>query len=312
MCTTRLTLAFALLAPLGIACSSCHRSSHRAIERVAAAELRAHGISGVTRDDEGRFWAVSEERHELHRFAPTWDLGSRVRVPIAGIAPGLELESAAWLGHELLALGTETDDERDEDAILIVEVKRGAARVVSTSHLSWRSDLGVAAPHNAGIEGLCAAGGSVLAAGEMVIDRDGARLAPLARAPHLGAEIGEWASYELELTSETGKISALDCEDGPDGALVVHGVERHFGVTRVLRFDVPEAPPGHPIVPRVVADLSAMEKDLPNVEGLVVDGDRFVLLSDHDADQTEGTTEILSLTREAPSPTTTVLASLGL
>jgi hypothetical protein len=291
-------IALAVLAPSAAAVSWWMTSSTRSsLTRVEAPDLRANGISGVARDDRGRLWAVSEERHELVRFEPTWDLATIERFPISGILQGLELESAAWLGAGTFALGTETDDERDEDAVLIVRIDGDGARVVASSHVSWRTDLGVAAPHNAGIEGLCAAGGLVLAAGEMVLD--GPRRAPLALAAYDGATLGPWRTLSVELTSATGKISALDCAEGERGSLVVHAVERHYGVTRVLRFTVPETVPSGAIVPEIVSDVSALASDLPNVEGIIVEDDRFVLLSDHDSVQEVGTTEILNVSRVA-------------
>jgi hypothetical protein len=110
-------------------------------------------------------------------------------------------------------------------------------------------------------------------------------------------EIGAWEPLRLRLTSATGKISALECADGGNGRLVAHAVERHYGVTRILRFEVPAegSPGGEAIVPEVVFDVAAATPGLPNVEGIALDGARVLLLSDHDPDDAEGSTELLHL-----------------
>lgn len=161
------------------------------LERLPVPELRAHGLSGVATGD-GHVWAVAEERREIHRFDRSWTPGSRARLPIEGVADPLELESAAWLAAGLLALGTETDEVRDADAVLLVGVDTTRARVVGSSTVDWQALFARTAAPNRGIEGLCAAGHTLLAAGEWVLDEAGERIAPLARAPHAGGAVGPW------------------------------------------------------------------------------------------------------------------------
>lgn len=279
-------------------------STPPAVVRTPFTDLRGDGLSGGTEGANGTMWAIAEERRELHRFDRAWSPTSHVRVPLRGVAPDLELESAAWLGGSLIALGTERD-VRDgaDDLVLVARVDDDAATVVAAWPVSFGAARGGAA--NQGIEGLCAAGDTLLAAGEWVEDGPGGgRLAPLARTRHQAGALGAWEPLRLRLTSEAGKVSALDCAEDPDGALVVHAVERHFGVTRVLRFVVEAAPVGAVVEPVVVADLAPAGRALPNVEVLVLGSDRFWMVSDHDADDRTGTTELLRI--DAP------LAAAGL
>ncbi len=274
-----------------------------AVRSVAIPELRGYGLSGVARDGRGGYWAVSEERRELHALDARWDGTSRRRLAIAGAPAELELESVAFLGDGRFAIGTETEAERETDAILVVTVDGERAGVTTTWAVPWLSLHGARVPANRGVEGLCAANGWVLAALEASDETGSARVAPMARARHRGVEIGPWEPLRLRLTSATGKISALECADGGDGRVVAHAVERHYGVTRILRFDVPPgAGAGEVLVPEVAFDVAAAAPGLPNVEGIVLDGARVLLLSDHDPDDAEGSTQLLHLVLRATAP----------
>jgi len=250
------------------------------------------GLSGVTPDGEGHFWAVSEDRRELYRVDGSWSTVSLPGISIAGISPELEPESAAWLGGDWVALGTEIDLARDEDTLLIVELRGEHAAVVGSSIVSWRSMLGLSAPPNQGIEGLCASESTILAAAEFVIEAEGQRLAALVRAPHHDGVVGEWQPVLLRLTSDSGKLSALDCTEDRDRDLDVLAVERHYGVTRVLRFTVPRFSDGV-VLPEIVRDVSAVRSDLPNIEGIALGTERILMLSDHEPDSRRGPTELL-------------------
>jgi hypothetical protein len=264
------------------------------VDRVPFPELRGLGLSGVTPDGDGRFWVVSEDHRALYRFDGSWSATGEPPISIAGIAGDLEPESAAWLGGGRIALGTETDLPRGEDTVVVVQVRGQEAEVVGSSIVSWQSMLGLRAPPNHGIEGLCAGERTVLAAAEWVVELDGRRLAALARAQHHDGVIGAWEPLMLRLTSDTGKLSSLDCIEGRDGELSVHAVERHYGITRVLRFHLPSVVARGEIAPEIVLDVSALP-DLPNVEGICLGAERIFMLSDHDPVDVRGTTELLAV-----------------
>lgn len=274
-----------------------------ALTRVRVPELRHQGLSGVTVDDAGNFWAVAEERRELVRFDASWDPTSRRSFKLVGVAPDLELESVEWLGGARVALGTETDDERDADAVLIARIEGDRAIVEATIALPWNELYGKAAPGNRGIEGLCASGGTFIAGAEWYLTTPEGRIAPLARGRYHDGKIDGFDALRLRLTSDKGKISALDCQHQGDGSVIVHAVERHYGVTRILRFVVPAGKPQGVIAPEVLYDLAAMDGSLPNIEGMAIAGDRIVLVSDHDESDADGTTEMLSFAH----PSTKVL-----
>jgi hypothetical protein len=209
------------------------------------------GLSGMAVDGDGLLWIVTER--DVLMVALSED-GIERRVWIDGVPEHLDVESLAWLGGQRFALGTELDrsgvgHDGDPGLILLVELNGERGQVIGQIVLP----PGVTAREpvlGAGIEGLCAAGGLLVAAIEEVeVDGD-RRWAPLARYRF---STGTWTGYRLALTSATGKISALACRM-ERGRLVVLAVERHFGVSRLLRFELPEQPGD--ITPRIDADIT--------------------------------------------------------
>jgi len=90
-----------------------------------------------------------------------------------------------------------------------------------------------------------------------------------------------WAAHRVGLSSKTGKLAAMSCRL-IDGAIVALAVERHFGVSRLIRFQIPRGSEGQWIDPTVVLDLSESIEPLANFEGLAwMDDGSAVLLSDN-------------------------------
>ena len=81
----------------------------------------------------------------------------------------------------------------------------------------------------------------LLAIGEPVVrDDDGHRQAPMWRVTTSGKGVSHgW----LRLTSEEGKIAALACRPLGDEAYEILAIERHFGVMRIVRFELFGAEP---------------------------------------------------------------------
>ncbi|MEM7437529.1 MAG: esterase-like activity of phytase family protein [Myxococcota bacterium] len=137
---------------------------------------------------------------------------------------------------------------------------------------------GLTAPHNRGMEGLCYADGILVLATELVDERQGKRWAPVAT---FDVAKGKWTTFWVALSSKTGKLAGVGCRV-IDGKVVALAVERHFGVSRLLRFQLPSGPSGPSgpsrIEPEIAADLATVIKPLPNFEGVVWDDDGSVVL----------------------------------
>ncbi|HWN67071.1 MAG TPA: hypothetical protein VNM90_05495 [Haliangium sp.] len=271
------------------------------------------GLSGAATDARGVLWMVPERRHVLIEQAA----GAPARAwPLSGVPDeGLDLESLAWLGtiegRERFAVGTEGVCERNTHAVLVVERQGEGFAVVETIRLPLDLWPEIVCEDGHGLEGLCAAGGTQPgeaageAPGEGYIvaaiehpeqDAEQRRWAPLGvRGPD-----GRWTPHRVALTSETGKISALDCRlmDAGQGieGIEVWAIERHFETSRLVRFVVPRDGAAGPITPVVVMDLTRYtDGGRRNFEGLIVTGDRVRVLVDNQWRTISGPNEILSL-----------------
>lgn len=262
-------------------------------------QLLGTGLSGTAVDDEGRLWAVAERGHYLVSLdVDDAKQGERfMRVPIDGIPDGMDAESLAWLGDGRMAIGTERrEDNRASDLVLEIGVGNRRATVLRRVPLPY-SLWNIRARANHGIEGLCSADGSVVAAVETVIERGKDRYAPIA----VGDLHGSWTAFQLRLTSRQGKISALDCRSRGNELMLV-AVERHYGVTRVLRFTLPRNGSGGIREPELIVDLGKHFERLPNVEGISLHARGLLLLTDHDSPELPGTTETIRLGPYANRP----------
>jgi hypothetical protein len=263
------------------------------------------GLSDLTVDDAGHLWSISEKYRALVRMAP--DGGGGEVIPLVGVPDGLDVEGAAWLGGDRIALATEADDpDRQADLLLFARVT--GRRVVVEREAKLEYSLWPLRPRgNQGIEGLCHAGGSLVAAVESVIGGGDRRLAPIAV---YDLASGTWTPSLVRLTSATGKISALSCRLRGDGAAAwidVMAVERHFEVARLIRFELPvgRAKPGPPrvVAPVLVTDLAPLLVREENFEGLVWDGDRsFALVVDNDWAVVSGPNLLVRARLSGPAP----------
>lgn len=215
--------------------------------------------------------------------------------PITNAPSGHDLESITRTGPGRFAIGTETSAEawasqegQAQGRILFLEVRGHSARVTDQIALPF-SIWGLRPQENQGIEGLCSTNGMLIAGIETVKTRDGKRLAPLARHPIGG---GEWRPFYLQLTSDEGKLSSLECRENGDGIEAL-AVERHFGVMRVLRFKVPDAPDAT-ATPEVVADFTSfVADDHLNIEGLAWLDTGIAMIIDNEYKTVTGPNELL-------------------
>ena len=235
------------------------------------------GVSGL--DLQGTdAWLAPERTGALVRLRLGRERLSEARIfAVKGAPPGLDIEALAFLpqrpGH--VALGTEARGDRNTDAILIAVVDPGAGRVHVVDRLafSYRS-FGIRAADNRGIEGLCAVDDILVAASEMVVRRAGQRWACVTRFTlEPDGKLRDRRALWVRLSSREGKLSALACRRRA-GSLEAYAVERHFGVTRLVRFVVPEGSADDRTTPLevtadVVIDLAPhLGPKAPNLEGL--------------------------------------------
>ena len=226
---------------------------------------------------------------------------------IVGVTQGLDTEAFALLSPNMWLLGTESIlPQRTHDAILMVEPRGSQAHVVGQIDVPWEL-WGLRANSNEGIEGLCAAQNTVLVSGETVGRLpNGGRFAPLGRR---GMDDTQWTPFSLRLTSKTGKISSLACRLQPlfageaNAMLEVVAIERHYRVSRILRFFVPLRGPGSLIEPTDLFELSNWLDPLPNFESIAwLNEDTLLLVSDNSMAVRSGATEALVVPMQNLAP----------
>jgi len=245
------------------------------------------GVSDLSLDDKGTLWAIPERDRFLLEIA--FPSGKVTRHPLDGVPAGLDTESLTWLAPGRFALGTEGEDDPTA-SILSVEA-RGDRFAVTAERPLVESELGVKLTVNHGAEGICGRGDDLLVAIETVGKLpDGTRWAPILHL-HAGQVV---ATSKLRLTSTTGKPSAITCTFAADGSADAYLIERHYGVHRLLHFQVPAA--AREITPEIVIDLDPIFHGAFNMEGVVhlPDG-RFVLVNDNQGHKAEGPTELFVL-----------------
>lgn len=243
--------------------------------RIVTLDTDVKGLSGLSRDEHGALWAPAEDGDAVLRIASgTFGV---TRYPVVGAPRGADLEALTWVDGTRFVLGTETQqDGRTRDVILDGRLEGQSFRVTPIGQLDY-ARWQTTARDNHGIEGVCHVDGALVLATELVIDEDGRRWAPVGL---FDPATQSWTAHRVALSSDDGKLSALDCR-AASGAIEALAVERHYGVSRLLRFSVPRGE-GQSIEPRLATDLSKLIAPLPNFEGLVwMDDGSAVLLTDN-------------------------------
>lgn len=255
-------------------CAGCTKKHEpRGPGRIVTLDTDVVGLSGLSRDEHGAFWAAGEDADAVLRIDP--DTFGMTRYPVVGAPGGTDLEALTWVDGVRFILGTETQEKgRTRDVILDGRLDAGRFKVTPIGHLEytlWR----LTAPDNHGIEGICHVDGVMVLGTELVEEQRGRRWAPVGV---FDPKIQTWTAHRVALTSDTGKLAAMDCR-GRDGAIQVLAVERHYGVSRLIRFSIPPKGESRWIEPAVVADLSKLVTPLPNFEGLawLEDGSAWLL-----------------------------------
>jgi len=259
-----------------LACAGCTKKEPRGPGRIVTLDTDVVGLSGLTLDEHGAFWAPGEDGGAVIRIDP--ETFGVTRYAVEGGPPGTDLEAMTWIEGTRFVLGTETQEKgRLRDVVLDGRLDGGRFVVAPVGHLDY-ARWNLTAPVNRGIEGICHVDGVLVLATELVERQRGRRWAPLGM---FDPKTQTWTAHRVGLTSKTGKLAAIDCRI-VDESIEALAVERHYGVSRLLRFSVPQGPEGRSIEPTVAADLSESISPLPNFEGLVwmKDGSA-VLLTDN-------------------------------
>ena len=266
----------AVAVALLLACAGCTKKELRGPGRIVTLKSEVAGLSGLTLDEHGAFWAAGEDGDSVLRIDPqTFGV---TRYPVFGTPPGADLEAMAWVEGTRFLLGTETQENgRLSDSILDGRLDGGRFVVVPVGNLDY-ARWQLTAPDNRGIEGICHVDGLFVAATELVERQRKGRWAPVGV---FDPKTQSWVAHRVRLNSETGKLAALSCRLVGE-SIVALAVERHYGVSRLLRFQIPRGSEGQWIEPALAADLSKLVSPLPNFEGLVwMDDGSAVVVTDN-------------------------------
>ncbi|HEU4611421.1 MAG TPA: esterase-like activity of phytase family protein, partial [Kofleriaceae bacterium] len=237
------------------------------------------GMSDLTIDDRGILWGIAERDRQVVEIDLSTMPPRTTAHPLDGFSPGVDTEALAWLGGGRFAIGTEAATEATA-SIAFAELQ-GDRLVVTHTRLVTSEELGVTITDNHGIESVCGSGDEVIAASESAGKLpDGTRFAALARLRGDALSVAK-----VRLTSDVGKLSALHCTLAPDGTADVVGIERHYSVSRIVRFTATRD--AVEITPTVVLDLAPILRDSLNLEGIVrlPDG-RLVAINDNQGKRT--------------------------
>jgi hypothetical protein len=258
------------------------------------------GESDLTLDGSGHIWAIAER----DRFASELVLaGSNVAViehAVDGVPDGNDTESIAWLGGSNFALGIEGQNTKTA-GVLFAELRPDGHLAVTRTRELTDADLGVTLQVNHGSEAICGSGDDIVVGiEERGTFPDGTKWAPLARITTGPEGNGQLTLTKLHLTTPTGKLSALDCRFAADGSVDFVGIERHYGVERILHGVL--APGATDVTPTLVIDLAPVIHDTYNLEGIarLPDG-RIALINDNQGKTIDGPTKLLVL-KARPTP----------
>ena len=234
------------------------------------------GLSGLGRDADGRVWAVAERDARAVVVGVDGAIGDGIDLPRLSRSDG---ESLAWLDDGRLAVGVEPGSQRRRDHVYLYTVTGGEAQRTAVVTVDY-APFGLRAAGNKGTEALDAAGSLLIIGSEMVVEEGGLRDAPLWM---VDVDSGAETLARLRLSTETGKLAAIEAVTEDDGTLTLLAVERHFGVCRLLV--VHDAAGGGGLAPERVIDLWPMIEGLApdaNLEGLALQDDGgLVLVSDN-------------------------------
>lgn len=285
------------------------------IDKARAAELftevpvaTVNGLSGLAADGGGALWTVAERDARAYRIKLDGSLVPAVETfEIRGVPDGTDLEGIAVLDHQEVplrfALGTE-GQAGGKATVLVAERQDQVLTVTRAIELPAKA-VGIELKPNQGAEGVCGDGETIFAAIEGAGVDGGKRWAPVVRV--VGGEVVQL--YRVWLTSKEGKLSGLDCRVRADGTAGVLAIERHFEVTKVLRFELPAPAAGAGVAagagaasgvapldiqPEVALELSKVLRGGLNLEGIAwTDGGQVAAVVDNQWTTITGKSELV-------------------
>jgi len=260
------------------------------IENITSQE--ADGLSGLTSDQNLALWAVQERRHQILKLVPDEQATPPKTFPLNDIPKEIDLESITWLGGKRFALGSELDiDNRQSDKVFIVEIHEQSASIKEDFEIGYEH-WPITPSANHGIEGICSAKSNILVGIESVIEENNKRYAPMMI---YSMATKEMMPFKIELTTSAGKLAAMACRESNDGSVIeLFIIERHFGIGRILRFNITQQDDVSPAT--IVYDFAKDLDDLPNLEGLAFGANNVLyLISDNNFGRITGPTKLLSL-----------------
>ncbi|MBW1833106.1 MAG: hypothetical protein JRJ10_15690, partial [Deltaproteobacteria bacterium] len=87
-----------------IACAGCTNKELRGQGRIVTLDTDVVGLSGLTVDEHGAFWAPGEDGDAVGRIdSQTFGV---TRYAVGGGAPGIDLEAMTWVDGTRFVLGT--------------------------------------------------------------------------------------------------------------------------------------------------------------------------------------------------------------
>jgi len=249
---------------------------------------RHNGLSGLALHPQMGLLGVTERHWTLISIENTTKPTVKKTWPVRGVPRHIDLESMAVLPSNKLVFGTESSRRRKTDMILIADWDGASVRIEKKIHVDYKP-WGIRPEGNRGFEGICAVSSKLIAVSENIIWQKNERYAPLLV---LDQATGKQQHLRVKLTTRKGKLSGIACRE-QDKKITVFAIERHFEISRVIRFELS----GETITPEIAIDFAGHYSPMPNFEGITFDAQKqLILLSDNHYGRIQGPTRLLTVT----------------
>lgn len=274
-----MTLAFAVAG-----CAAHPQSTPAALFSETVVDT-APGLSGLAVDDTGALWTIAERDRHAYRLESRGGKYQVAKFDVVGVPDGIDVEGIALLSPGHFALGGE-GRRTAISSVLLAYIAEGRMVVTETLDLP-ASALGLSLEPNAGAEGICGFGDTVVVAIESNARSEDRRWSPVVELHAHAIE----KVHKLWLATNTGTISALECRPAQDGIEVL-AIERNFNETKILTFTI--RPDTQDVTPTAILDLGRVLNNRLNLEGIVWLPDGSVAaVNDNDFKRVTGPSEVI-------------------